>query len=198
MAFHLLFLLFALLQGPSLPGPGPVITSALPSTLYYGTGCNGTASNSGCTIESTTQSSIQAYMIGDKYTMGSNVAGYSASAIGVYFTAKDGTNPDFQVAIFADSGGNPGSKVCSSSADVAIGTVSTWTEAPLTGCGTLAASTAYWVVFQQKGSGNTVVENGVNSVNGRFVANTYGSWPATWSGGSNAAQYSLYIKVSPN
>jgi hypothetical protein len=50
-----------------------------------------------------------------------------------------------------------------------------------------------------KGIGNDCVyDNVAHTANGRFATNTYSSWLATWSGGSNGAQYSMYIKVTPN
>jgi hypothetical protein len=166
---------------------------AAAQTLYYGATCRGASSNTPCDIWNQTQTGVQGDVLFQKYILGSAASGFTVSAVGAYFNAADGTNPQFQVAIYTDSSGVPGTLLCNSAADASIGTVPGWSEGTLSGCGTLSANTPYWVAFQPKGAGTNVAKGGSG---GQFKANTYGVWPASMSATSAASDYSSYLKLT--
>src|SRR5579859_4235960 len=141
-------------------------------------------------IEATTQSGIASptqYTLAFQITTGANGAGYSSPTCSEYLSAKDGTNPNFQCAIYTDSGSNvPANLVCNSG-NTAIGTVPGWqTSATLPSCGTLAANTKYWIVYQQQGNGNEVrFQNSTGTAHYRTDL-VYGTWN-NWASDTNAS-----------
>jgi hypothetical protein len=125
------------------------------------------------------------------------------SSISVYFLNADNSpNNKFQVAIYADDSGAPGSLIASSGAN----TISpgAWNTANLSA--TLSASTTYWLAVEENASSGTKDETVYNntavsykfwypgtSVNGTTVA--YGAWPSTFTGGP-AANFSANEPIS--
>jgi hypothetical protein len=97
-----------------------------------------------------------------------------------------------RVSLFSDSSG-PSSKLCES-ADTAV-SATAWTDATVTGCGTLASG-SYWLAWQWNPgaaylAGPSYASGSAST--GNFLYQAYGAFPASWSGGTASAEnYSIY------
>ena len=120
-----------------------------------------------------------------------------ASSVSVYIPAPIGASPNnqFQVAIYSDTGGNPGTLIAAS-ASKAI-TAAGWNSVPI--AATLAANTAYWIVYNTNGTG-TANNSLILSAGGTYKwrSQTFGTWPATFGAtqGSSANTASIYATVN--
>jgi hypothetical protein len=121
----------------------------------------------------------------------------SVTALSVFLaTAIDPVNNQFQVAIYTDSAGKPSARVASSPSFTAV---EGWNNVPLTAA--LNANTKYWLLYNT----NTSATSGLNELSNAaiagasnffFTAQTFGTWPATISGGTTfagrSAMYASY------
>ncbi len=150
-------------------------------------------------VGATNAGSFNSYVFGTQFTAGANAAGYSVTSCSAYFTTKDGTSPIFQCAIYTDSSNAPNTKVCAST-DITIVTVPGWTASTsqLTGCGTLAANTKYWVFLTVNGNGTNINYDGATGSKYKGSV-SYGSWPTPLGAvGGDWGSVSLYITVTAN
>jgi hypothetical protein len=96
--------------------------------------------------------------------------GGTLSSISLYIPTVDPTFPGAQVAVYADSGGEPGTLVTSSNEqDLAVG----WNIFPMTG--DISASTTYWLAFSTEGNS---IRNFGSGDYLKAYNSPYNSWPA--------------------
>ncbi|MFD5085336.1 Ig-like domain-containing protein [Kitasatospora sp. NPDC058406] len=168
-------------------GPGAAPAAADPAaavTLTLGTTEAGTA----------TDSADSGYLNASRYVTGS--AGGTVTGLSVFVDAVDAApNNRYQVAIYRDNGGSPGSLLVSS----ATGTLAAhgWNSVPLTA--TLAANTPYWLAYNTNGT-NAAVNNLRYSPGGTSAygngGQPFGSWPSdvgpVTSGGLSFSIHATY------
>jgi hypothetical protein len=123
------------------------------------------------------------------------------NSIAVYFGTTDSSpHNKFQVAIYSDSSGAPGSLIASSGEYTITG--SSWNTANITA--SLSATTSYWMAVNQNataGSGGDNLNDTYFDSNGSyhyaFVSQTYGTWPGSFgSPFTNTIALSIYATVS--
>jgi hypothetical protein len=105
-----------------------------------------------------------------------------------------GTAPSnqFQVAIYSDAGNLPSARIANSASGTLV--ANSWNTVPISA--TLAANTAYWLVYNANGS-NTTRNNMKYSVGGTTAFKnssvTFGTWPATFGPATAVnATFSIY------
>ncbi len=137
---------------------------------------------------------------GSKFTTG---AGGTIASMSVYFSSPS-SGDQYAYAIYADSGGAPGSYIASSG----VGTFGSggggWYTLPITA--TLAPSTTYWLVFNASGGTGVNFYTGAgasdaNNTSYAFHSGPDNGFPATWPGGGaitglNASIYATYTTGS--
>ena len=101
-----------------------------------------------------------------------------------------------QMAIYTDNGSNaPGTKIASS----ASVTVTTGWNAYTISSTSVTAGTKYWLAYNAQGTSS---QNNLNADwsqgNAYFVAQTFGTWPSTWTAGgtSYTGTYDLYAPIT--
>jgi hypothetical protein len=129
---------------------------------------------------------------------GSQVVTTAAGKVGslsVWVGPIDPQNPLYQVAIYTDNNGSPGSLVVRSATGTLIG--NSWNTLPITA--TLQAGTAYWLMYNTNGSSyavnNLAYTTSAQNV-GAFSGNgdPFGTWPTAfptpviWNG-----VYSMFV-----
>ena len=76
---------------------------------------------------------------------GSNAGGYTVSGIS-YWVGSPSASAAFDLGVYSDSSGNPGSLLCHASTGTIIPLVG-WNSISVSGCPTLSANTPYWVGY---------------------------------------------------
>ncbi|MCG6497534.1 Ig-like domain-containing protein [Kitasatospora sp. A2-31] len=163
-------------------GPGAATAAAATATL------GNTA------VGPSTDTADSNYLNASRYVTGA--AGGTVSSVSVYVGAVDAApNNRFQVAVYRDNAGSPGTLLASSAS--ATLAADSWNTVPLTAA--LSANTAYWLAYNSNG-GSAAVNNlrytpGGTSVYGNG-GRAFGSWPADFgaatSGGLSFSIYATY------
>jgi len=124
----------------------------------------------------------------------------TVSSISVYVASPVSGSPNnkSQVAIYSDSSGLPGSRLGFSNDAVVTG--NSWNVINLTSGVSVTSGTVYWLAYNTNAStdseNNMVWANGTTNQT-RWVAQTYGTWPASWSGGASGnGQFSIYAPIA--
>ena len=204
-------------------GATSVTLTATPASSYRfdgwsGGGCSGTASctllintytnitaNFGTTTSSTTStlglSSIGSavdggdsnFLNGSKVTVGAT--GVSVTGISVYVGAVDAApNNQYQVAIYTDQNGVPGTLVASSTSGTL--TPNAWNTRPL--AAPLQANTSYWLMYNTNGRSaavNNMYYKASSAGQGAYSKSkvAFGSWPTPFGAATlTNGVYSLY------
>ncbi|WP_354642559.1 Ig-like domain-containing protein [Kitasatospora camelliae] len=164
-----------------LAATGLAATPARAATAVLGT----------TTVGASTDSADSNYLNGSRYVTGSS--GGTVGSVSVYVGAVGAApNNQYQVAIYNDSAGRPGSLLASSAG--ATLTANAWNTVPLTA--TLAANTPYWLVYNSNGSSAAVnnlkfASGGTSGYSSGQVA--YGTWPSSFGAVSTGTlNYSMY------
>lgn len=128
---------------------------------------------------------------GGRFVMGASAG--SVSSMSVYVGPVDpAPNNQFQVAIYADKSGSPGTLVAASSSGAL--TANAWNTLPLSA--SLSASTAYWLMYNSNGTtadSNDMAysSGGVDAWTNTSVA--FGTWPGTFGKAIKGKQkFSIY------
>lgn len=106
-------------------------------------------------------------------------------------------NNQFQVGIYTDSGGVPGTLVANSESGTLA--ANSWNTVPITA--SLQANTSYWLGYNTNGSSTSV--NNMRYDNGGFGAwktsgQTFGAWPANFGPATTqAVTFSIYASFDP-
>jgi len=139
-------------------------------------------------------------MSGSPITVGAQPI--SVSSVSVWINgAQAAPNNQFEVAIYTDSGGQPGSRVVGSSARSV--NPQSWNSVPLSA--TLNPNTRYWLLYNTNATNPSLNEMSLSpspssTINSWYSGNpgsaAFGTWPATAAAGhfqSSAQVYSIYL-----
>ncbi|MFJ1706160.1 Ig-like domain-containing protein [Kitasatospora sp. NPDC088346] len=157
----------------------------------------GTATLGTTTVGSSVDSGDSNHMNASRYVTGSN--GGAVSSISVHVGAVDpAPNNQYQVAVYADSSGKPGSLLASSAAGTL--TANSWNTLALTA--TLAPNTPYWLAYNSNGSSAAVnnLKYASGGTSGYGVGGTaFGTWPATFgTAATDSVSFSMYATYTPD
>ena len=165
---------------------------AATATFAAGGGSTGTLGYN--TIGGTTDFADRNTISGSRFTMGASAG--TATSISVYVASVDpsASNKSYQMAIYTNSGSNPGTKV----SETSIGTLSVgWNTLPITGA--LSANTSYWLIYNTNASSDSNNNYKFDS-GGTYVykAQTFGTMPSTFGtpDGSATNKVSIYVTYS--
>jgi hypothetical protein len=165
--------------------------SATPSTLTLGP----TQTHGLTSAGSTTDSGDSNFLNGTKIT---TTTGGLLTSISVYVGATVGSNPNnqFQVAIYSDSSGVPGTLIANSSS--ATLTASALNTASVSAV--LAPSTSYWLMYNTNGTAsnqNNLKYNTTGTSRISSTGQTFGTWPSTFPSSSSAnVTFSIYATLT--
>jgi hypothetical protein len=162
--------------------------------VHFSTG-HGTLGGTTPTPPATVDNSDFNTMSGSPIIVGSQ--SIPVSSITVWIDSADPSpHNDFQVAIYADSGGHPGSLV-KASASRSI-TAQSWNSVAFST--TLNANTTYWLMYNTNAlhGGSNDMSYATGSTVNRWFSNSavnFGTWPSSAPSGTISAdqQYSIYL-----
>jgi hypothetical protein len=161
-------------------------------TLYYGYGCSGTSTNT-CTVGGSNEQNVQTFALVTPITTGSNVAGYTVNACGVYIVTLDPTNKGVVCAIY--TGGTTSTTTVCTTTSAATMSGTGWQEnTNFSGC-TLSASTSYSVAYIVQASGTFIAFDTTSygfSTPG-VTYPTFNSPQASWTGGFTTSVYARVV-----
>jgi len=131
---------------------------------------------------------IEGYAKATKVTLSDNNA--SIDSVRFYSHATG----NFRLAIYSDSSG-PGSKQWESASTAATAgawnTVSIGTGSP---AGLMLNAGTYWLAWQWDSANSGPSYNAGSSGDGNYRAQTYGSYPSSWTGGTSSSEkWSIYL-----
>ncbi len=176
-----------LLTATAATGTPTATATASPSpTQAQGTG--GTVGYA--TVGGITDSGLANTPSGSRFLSGN---GGQLASISVHVGAVD-TAPhnQYQVAIYTDANGNPGSLVAQTRSGTL--TANSWNTLPI--AATLAPSTAYWFIYNTNASGasfNDLQYDNVGTRQGFDSSYPFGSWPQTMTHGNVGGwEYSMF------
>jgi hypothetical protein len=127
-------------------------------------------------------------MNGSRFVNGATAL--TVSRLSVYLrTVQAAPANQYQVAIYTDANGSPGTLVASSTSGTL--TADAWNSRPVTA--TLAPNTAYWLMYNTNGDNNMSYDTGSANQGAWSQPRSFGTWPASF-GTSNrwAAKFSIY------
>lgn len=159
---------------------GPVKQSGPSKTTFT---AGGGTSNCGETTNPTGSDGTNAlFEFGTPCVTGANTNGYSVGTIFYYVGVGGLTSATFDLGVYTNSAGAPNTRLCHASTTTAP-TVLGWQSLAVSGCGTLTASTTYWVAY--------ITDNNAGAFQGTVAGNCPGT--ATSSVFSNSAQGSAVL-----
>ncbi|HEX5455853.1 MAG TPA: hypothetical protein VFW77_00620 [Candidatus Saccharimonadales bacterium] len=118
-------------------------------------------------------------MTATKFTTGGS--GGTVTSMSVYTQALTGAPPNnqFQVAIYTDNAGLPGTLIANSASGTLTG--NSWVSVPITA--TLSAGTTYWLVYNTNAGGNgnnNLMYDAGTAGQYQQIAQTFGTWPSSF------------------
>lgn len=149
-------------------------------------------------IGGTVDSGDRNYNLASRYTMPAGISG-TASSISVHIPIIDPNpaNRSYQVAIYSDSSGSPGTKL----AESAIGTlVAGWNTIPISA--PLSANTSYWLAYNNNASAdnfnNFTYDSSVPPASYVWRSQTFGTMPNPYGApeGNTPLNMSIYVTYS--
>ncbi|GIH09700.1 hypothetical protein Rhe02_77670 [Rhizocola hellebori] len=154
-----------------------VITAPTTPATYTATYAPGAPETFGNTqIGSQTDSGDINYMNGSRFVTGSSPLAINSMSVYVR-GVQAAPNNQFQLAIYADASGSPAARVASSASGPL--TANSWNTRPVSA--TLAANTAYWLMYNTNGDNNMAFTIGSAGQGGwGTAAQPFGTWPATF------------------
>jgi glucose/arabinose dehydrogenase/PKD repeat protein len=128
------------------------------------------------------------HMNGSRFVTGSDPA--TVTSMSVYSKGVQAAPANqYQLAVYADEGGSPGALIASSTSGTL--TADAWNTRPITA--SLAADTAYWLMYNTNGDNNLSYDTGTADQGAWSAATTFGTWPATFGTSSRwNAKFSIY------
>ena len=189
-------------SGPTATPGGPTLTPTLQPTHTPTPSPTPTPNATGTTLGNTNKganidSGDANFMNGTKITTGSTPATVVSLSVNVG-TVDTAPSNQYQMAIYTDSSGVPGTLV----AKTAIGTLTANSWNTLTLTTTLAANTAYWLIYNTNGSTSSVnnmfFDTAASQI-GAFSNNTqpFGSFPTTFGAATLGTEnFSIYASLS--
>ena len=165
---------------------GFILVSLVTSPVFAAGGTLGNTS-----IGGSTDSGDSNEMNGSQFTMGASAG--TVTSMSVYIASVDSApNNQYQLAIYTDSAGKPGSLVAHSASGTL--TANAWNTLPVSA--TLNTNTKYWLMYNANGLS-------ASSDNMKYVASglgawsssnvTFGIWPSSFGSSTTGAQtFSIY------
>jgi len=178
----------------STPTPTPTATPSVSSTATPTVqASSGTFGNTH--IGATVDSGDSNFMNGSRITTGA--VGVTARSISAYVASTDSstTNRSFQVAIYSDVNGSPGTLVASSASGALV--ANTWNSLPISA--SLAPNTSYWLMYNTNGRSSSVNNMRMDSgATGQGAFSTspmnFGTWPSSFGPATVGAwSWSIYL-----
>ncbi|MEV0899978.1 PQQ-dependent sugar dehydrogenase [Actinoplanes sp. NPDC049802] len=128
------------------------------------------------------------YMNGSRFVNGASAL--TISQMSVYLKSVQAAPANqYQVAIYTDAGGSPGTLVASSTSGTL--TANSWNSRPV--AATLAPNTAYWLMYNTNGDNNMSYDTGSANQGAWSVPRPFGTWPASFGTSSRwTAKFSIY------
>jgi hypothetical protein len=128
------------------------------------------------------------YMNGSRFVNGPTPL--TVSQISVHLKTVQAAPADqYQVAIYTDVNGSPGTLAASSLSGTL--TANSWNSRPLTA--TLAPNTAYWLMYNTNGDNNMSYDTGSANQGAWSQSRQFGTWPSSFGTSTRwAATYSIY------
>ncbi|MEU4626169.1 PQQ-dependent sugar dehydrogenase [Actinoplanes sp. NPDC023801] len=128
------------------------------------------------------------FMNGSRFVNGAGAL--TVSQVSVYLrTVQAAPGNQYQVAIYTDANGSPGTLVASSTSGTL--TADSWNSRPVTA--TLAPNTAYWLMYNTNGDNNMSYDTGSASQGAWSQARPFGTWPSSFGTASRwTAKFSIY------
>ena len=152
-------------------------------------------------IGATLDSGDSNYLNGIKVTTGTS--GGAVVTMSVYVGAIDGApNNQFEIGIYADSAGRPGTLVATSAP--ATLTANAWNTVAPSSSASLQANTTYWLIFNTNGRTSTLnnMRYGAGAAGSGVYSNnsvTYGAWPSPFGAATvTDSAYSIYVTIDGN
>jgi glucose/arabinose dehydrogenase len=166
-----------------------VITAPTTPATYTATYAAAAPTTFGNTsVGAQTDSGDMNFMNGSRFVTGATPM--TINSMSVYVRSVQASpNNQFQLAIYADSAGSPAARVASSASGAL--TANSWNTRPVSA--TLAANTAYWLMYNTNGDNNMAFTAGTSG-QGAWSTNsqTFGTWPASF-GSSVKSNYRFSI-----
>ena len=142
-------------------------------------------------VGSLTDSSDANWLNGSRFTTGSSGGTLTSISVNV---GQAGTSPNnqFQAGLYSDVNGSPGALLARSVSGTLVG--NTWNTVPISA--TIAANTAYWLIYNANGSSST--RNNMRYSDGGSSAYTnngvtFGTWPASFGSATTVGvTFSIY------
>jgi len=132
------------------------------------------------------------YMNGTKFTMGTT--GGNATSMSVYIAnIQSSPNNQYQMAIYTDRNGKPGTLVAKTSSGTLHAT--SWNTLSITA--SLNANTPYWLMYNTNASlvnaNNMLYNNALSSI-GAYGKQRFGNWPSVFPGSAIGPwKFSIYV-----
>ncbi|GAA0479136.1 hypothetical protein Ade02nite_40100 [Paractinoplanes deccanensis] len=128
------------------------------------------------------------YMNGSRFVNGATAL--TVSQVSVYLrTVQAAPANQYQVAIYADANGSPGTLVASSTTGTL--TANSWNSRPV--AATLAPNTAYWLVYNTNGDNNMSYDTGTANQGAWSASTPFGTWPSSFGSANRwTAKFSIY------
>jgi glucose/arabinose dehydrogenase/PKD repeat protein len=128
------------------------------------------------------------YMNGSRFVNGATAL--TVSQLSVYLrTVQAAPANQYQVAIYTDANGSPGTLVASSTSGTL--TANSWNSRPVTA--TLAPNTAYWLMYNTNGDNNMSYDTGSANQGAWSQARPFGTWPSSFGTSTRwTGKYSIY------
>ena len=146
--------------------------------------------NIGASVDSSNSNWINT----SKVTVGSQDVNVTSISVHVG-SVSNAPNNTFQVAIYTDNNGVPGSLISNSQS--AILTANSWNTAPISAI--LQSNSNYWLAYNTNGSSSSVNNLNYDTVSNaggwRNSGTTFGTWPATF-GSFTLADFSFSIYLT--
>ncbi|MGZ3805957.1 MAG: DUF4082 domain-containing protein [Pseudobdellovibrionaceae bacterium] len=187
------------------PAPTPVATPAptpkpTPTPTPVSTPVTGAAKLGYSTVGTSVDSNDSNNVNASRFVMGSQDGAASSMSVYVGSVVSAAPNNLFQVAIYADANGMPGSLVASSTTKALV--ANSWNTVSISA--PLKANTAYWLAYNSNGtssSANNLRYSAGSANQTRWMPRSFGSMPSSFatSGtgtGGGAVQLSIYVSYS--
>lgn len=128
------------------------------------------------------------YMNGSRFVNGP--AALTISQISVHLrTVQAAPANQYQVAVYTDVNGSPGTLVASSTSGAL--TANSWNSRPV--AATLAPNTAYWLMYNTNGDNNMSYDTGSANQGAWSQSRPFGTWPSSFGTSTRwTAKYSIY------
>jgi Bacterial Ig-like domain len=139
-------------------------------------------------VGGTLDTGVMNFMNGSRFVNGATAL--TVSRISVYLrTVQAAPANQYQVAIYTDVNGSPGTLVASSASGTL--TANSWNSLPVTA--TLAPNTAYWLMYNTNGYNNMSYDAGTANQGAWSQPRPFGTWPASFGTATRwTAKYSIY------